>query len=300
MNTVEILLSTYNGEKYLQEQLDSLLEQTNVFVKILVRDDGSTDSTKKILESYQQKGLLKWYTGENLRSAKSFMDLVEKSSDEKYFAFCDQDDYWLPDKLEIAVKWLELQDDAIPSLYYGCPIPVDAHLQPLPIVYNKERMVTFESMLINSNCTGCTMVFNKALMDIVKEKRPNYISMHDAWFHKVCIACKGNVFYDENVHILYRQHENNVIGMQQSKWSKLKRRIKSLTNKECMRSRMIVSLVECYGQQMDPEQLGMAQEIALYRNSILARIKLLFNKKIKTGYSDRDHLYKIAVFLGVF
>ena len=94
---VLILLSTYNGERYIKEQIESLLKQENVKVSILVRDDGSTDGTINILNEYQKQGKLKWYTGENLKPAKSFMNLVENAPEYEYYAFCDQDDVWLKD-----------------------------------------------------------------------------------------------------------------------------------------------------------------------------------------------------------
>ena len=87
-----ILLSAYNGEKYIEEQLESLVGQQEVAADILVRDDGSSDKTHEILDKWQNKGLLKWYKGENLGFAKSFMDLVQRAGDYEYYAFCDQDD----------------------------------------------------------------------------------------------------------------------------------------------------------------------------------------------------------------
>ena len=113
---IYILLSTYNGEHYLNEQIESLVRQVDVNYKILVRDDGSKDSTHVILNKWQQLGFLTWYRGENIGFAESFMDLVQKAPKADYYAFCDQDDIWLPNKLKAAVEKLELLKSG-PQLY---------------------------------------------------------------------------------------------------------------------------------------------------------------------------------------
>lgn len=172
-NKVQILMSTYNGEKYLKEQIESLINQRNVDISILVRDDGSTDGTVKILKEYQEKGILKWYDGENLKPAKSFLDLINKADESDYYAFCDQDDVWLEDKLEIAINKLNSCDKERPALYYGRPRLVDSKLNYIKNPKkSKDCMIKYESAIINSNATGCTMVFNKKLKDAVKSKNP--------------------------------------------------------------------------------------------------------------------------------
>ena len=97
-----VLISTYNGEKFLDEQIASILAQKGVEVDILVRDDGSSDMTCSLLERWQKEGKLKWYKGENLGFARSFMNLLKTASVYDYYAFCDQDDVWLPEKLKKA------------------------------------------------------------------------------------------------------------------------------------------------------------------------------------------------------
>lgn len=94
MNSVTVMISTYNGEKFLKEQIESILSQTNVKVKIFVRDDGSVDGTRNILNDYQNKGKLTWYCGNNLKTARSFLDIVKNVPKDSYYAFSDQDDVW--------------------------------------------------------------------------------------------------------------------------------------------------------------------------------------------------------------
>ena len=119
MEKILVLMATYNGEKFLQEQLDSLYGQEDVEVDILVRDDGSTDSTQKILEDNSQNHRLKWYQGDHKNVQKGFFELMKIGAEKNYnfFAFCDQDDVWDKDKLIIALNSIkEMQG---PALYYS-------------------------------------------------------------------------------------------------------------------------------------------------------------------------------------
>ena len=301
MKQVNILLSTYNGEKFIREQLRSLLEQEGVRISILVRDDGSTDHTQQILQEYQDKGLLKWYSGSNLTTAYSFLNLIHRASESEYYAFCDQDDFWLKDKLQIAVERLAQYPQDSPALYYGRARLVDQDLQPIKDgVTSLDKMLDFKSAVINSNATGCTMVFNKALFRIVKEKYPSYIAMHDGWVHKVCIIMNGNIFFDEDVHILYRQHEGNVIGSSNSKWRRIKNHYASLKKRECIRSRTICSLLECYGNVMGREEYEICKLIADYKKSFANQLRILFRRDIKTNYLRRNMLFRMAIILRIF
>lgn len=298
---VLVLMSTYNGEIYLREQIESLVKQTNVEISILVRDDGSTDNTIKILDDYQNKGILKWYTGNNLRPAKSFMDLVEKAPNFEYYAFCDQDDVWLEDKLEIAIKKLEQFPKDLPALYYGRPRLVDSKLNLIKNPKSsKDCMLTYGSSIINSNATGCTMVFNKCLLEKVKKATPDYIPMHDAWFHKICIISSGKLYFDDDVHILYRQHGNNAIGISNSRLNKIKKHFESLRKKKCSRSRTIQSLYNCYKSEMSKEDKQLSELVINYKRCFKDRMKLLFNSNIKTNYIYRNILFRLAVLFKAF
>ena len=99
MEKIQVLMSTYNGEKYLKEQIESILNQEKVEVNILIRDDGSCDKTLKIIKELSKNPKISYYEGKNIGPAKSFMDLVNKSGDKfNYYAFADQDDIWMPNK----------------------------------------------------------------------------------------------------------------------------------------------------------------------------------------------------------
>ena len=140
---VQILMSTYNGEEFVREQLDSILAQSYPDVDILIRDDGSQDDTFVILKEYEERhSNIRAYQGENIGVNKSFFELLRKSNQEAaYIGFCDQDDYWLPEKIEKAAEQLERLDG--PALYCSAKTLVDENLEPLNSQQNPHRIPGF-------------------------------------------------------------------------------------------------------------------------------------------------------------
>lgn len=197
MHTVTILLATYNGEKYLREQLDSLLTQKGVRVSILVRDDKSTDGTQHILDEYQKKGYLTWYTGEHLNVPNGYLDLLKHVGETDYYAFCDQDDVWDEDKLLIAVSKLDEMKQDMPAMYYCGQRLVDENMKLLSI-HNVNNERSHHTNFLISNVAGCTAVFNRPLVDCVNSVDPDFILMHDSWLFKVCLATISK--YDQLIH----------------------------------------------------------------------------------------------------
>ena len=225
---VLILLSTYNAENYLREQLDSLLKQTYPNITILIRDDGSKDGTIAILEEYTNKyRQIAFYQGENLGASGSFFELMKKVRYHNfaYCAFCDQDDYWLANKVEMAVRMLKENTSAQqhPLLYCGKTQLTDATLKPLDNQIKRDIHPAFSNALIENVVTGCTTVLNRAMYHIMLRYIPDYCIMHDWWMYLVATAT-GHVIYDDTPYILYRQHGNNVMGIDGTYATEMKNR----------------------------------------------------------------------------
>ena len=226
------------------------------------------------------------------------MDLLKKATTCSYYAFADQDDYWLENKLKIAVD--SLRGDSRPSLYYGRPTLVDAHLNRYK---NQQRIYetkTLAASFITSNATGCTFVFNHALREAVNKCEPTFMIMHDGWIAKVCRAVQGIVFYDENVPIYYRQHGNNVVGGKTSFRKRWKRRIKSLFSKSRKRSRIARELVDYYGNSMSQKDLADMKLASEYHKSLKGRMNLAFNKSFRTNSFLINCSFVASVILGSF
>lgn len=293
--TVQILMTTYNGEKYLKEQLDSLLAQVGVSVKILVRDDGSTDSTTSILNSYKSTGLVDWYSSEHLGAPRGFLDLINKSLEADYYAFCDQDDVWDKDKLQVATNTLSQHIDSLPLLYYSGLRAVDDNLSPL-FVHRLDVKRSMRTNFLMSNIAGCTAVFNKRLKDILSFRFPRFFQMHDNWVLMVCLSVGGIVEVDPNPHISYRQHGNNTVGIGNSIISKFKeahhyivdRRIKD----QC------VSLVECYGDEMTPEYRKFVQQICEYDSSFRNKVLFAFFNDFNYHSFSLNLLMRFKILIG--
>lgn len=293
-NTVCILMSTYNGKKYIIEQIESLLRQKNVSFSIYVRDDGSQDGTQKILEKYeaQTNGLLKWYQGENIKPAKSFMDLIKNAPDAQYYAFCDQDDVWEEDKLSCAIAKIKREKEEIPCFYFSNVKVVDEKLNLMNISHTDEKNMSLKRILLHNVATGCTIVFNKQLMKKIREYSPQYIGMHDWWLYQVCLVIGGKVVFDKEPHILYRQHGNNCIGFKKKKIN-VKKAI--LKKSECGVRKMTKELIEGYGEQMSSDIFSAVSLLASYDKSLKKKWRLLTDKGYYRDFKDERVRDKIAI-----
>lgn len=293
-HTVTVVLSTYNGEKYLKDQLDSLLRQKGVKVSILVRDDGSKDETITILNEYQNKGLIKWYTGEHLNVQKGYLDLLKHAPETEYYAFCDQDDVWDDDKLLVAVTELEELPKSRPAIYYCSQRLVDENLK---FILN-HKIETDRSPHTNffiSNVAGCTAVFNKKLFNAVNGADPDFVLMHDSWVFKVCLALGGNYYADASSHINYRQHGNNVVGLNAGIKGKIHQAKRYIEVFEIQKQ--LQNLLVCYGDQMIPEYKKLTQELCDYDKSIGNWLKVLNSREFDFKNTSLNCVVKLKIFL---
>lgn len=278
MEKILVMLSSYNGEKYIEEQIDTILTQTGVEVHLLVRDDGSTDRTSIILDKYKNEGKLEWYGGKNLGWKASFMNLAVNSPEYDYYAFSDQDDHWKPEKLSSALEVLKTMLQG-PSLYMSNVIYWENGVDKGLSLPEKVRTDIYHSLLFCESF-GCTMLFNKELMAIIKKAPPKLDVAHDFWFTQVA-SIFGTIYYDKHSYILYRQHENNQLGYDKFFIEKNKRRLKTYLNIWHNHELDIQAqeLLHCYKSLMTKEQEKIVSVVAYYRRSISYYLKLLFSKK---------------------
>ena len=218
---VAVCMSTYNGEKYIREQIESIMNQSYRPLYLLVRDDGSSDSTCDIIKEYAKQYdhvlVVDGENKENLKPTRSFFRLVHYAFEDirrfDYFAFADQDDVWLNDKIEHAIDLLETaKPSRFGKLYYSNKTIVDQSLN----VLHEENINYFGDFLEvfgRNLASGCTMVFNRTLAELLLRHIPQCDCYHDAWTYRVGKTLGSTIVFDSQSRILYRQHTSNVVGI---------------------------------------------------------------------------------------
>ena len=226
---ISILMASYNGEEFIEKQLDSILKQSYQNWVLYISDDGSTDTTLSIIEKFSTKlpsGKVILLRGPGKGFAENFLSMLRnKNIKSSYYAFADQDDIWLEDKLMTAVNTLANVSESYTYLLYGSRTTlVDANEQVIGLSPLFKKSIGFRNALLQSYAGGNTMVFNHHLKSIF-ENMPDDLKIvsHDWILYILCSALNGHVVYDEVPKILYRQHHNNLVGSNQGVMSKLNR-----------------------------------------------------------------------------
>lgn len=296
---VVVLMSTYNGELFLSEQLDSLFAQANVNLYLIVRDDGSTDRTKEILETYLRKkpDKMKVLFGENIGFSKSFYTLVENSGDYDFFAFSDQDDVWFPNKLEQEIKKL-LENKLMPSMCFcNCWLTDEKLIVNKPLFENIQLPKQRYNRILENLAAGFTIVFNKAARDMFLKADKDKIEFHDFWLYSIC-SLLGSVIYNESILAYYRQHSNNYIGKNRDIYKKILYRINRIRNGSHLRENIASELLRCFGEKIDSTDKDKLRLIASYRDTLNKRLKLLFSSEYTLGSFKKNLMFKIHIILG--
>lgn len=290
---VNILLSTYNGEKYLPELLESLTNQTYSPVKITIRDDGSRDNTIKTIETFAAgRKNISFYKGENLGVVNSFFWLLREAETSGYYALCDQDDVWLPDKLERAVDAINEHSKGKPMMYCSAYNLVDKKLNFIGKRSTKIKKPSYGNALVENIATGCTVVINNSARDILINKLPENALMHDWWIYLV-VSAFGQVIYDPNPSILYRQHASNVVGAQANMMTKWMNRVKQYKkrNGERLIFQQVFEFYNLYKNQMDKKTLDITEKFL--NDTLINRIKNCFFSPFYRQSAIDNMIYKI-------
>lgn len=225
---VAILMGTMNGARFLPEQLDSLQAQTHQKWVLIASDDGSTDDTLRILKAYQAKwpaGKLIIKEGPKQGFCVNFQSMAcDPSIQADYYAFCDQDDVWLPNKLEVAVGNIAAHQVhkgvTLPYLYCGRTSYVSEKLEPIGISPLFVFPAKFRNALVQSIAGGNTMAFNQETKLALEKVGMVDVPSHDWWLYLLVSGIGGEVYYDKVPQILYRQHDDSIVGENRSFTSK--------------------------------------------------------------------------------
>ena len=241
LNRIAVMMSSFNGALYIEEQIRSILRQIGVNVTLFVRDDGSTDETVRILGQYASKGQAVVTYGENIGIGSSFMELLRTVPDDfDYYAFSDQDDIWQEDKLFAAV--CRLKDVHGCALYVSNLECVDAENRSIGMRFQPDTAFdgSLLSVICRGRCYGCTEVFNRDLLLFQRQRLPSKemlaIRLHDTWI-AVSAAVAGRILYDNDSHIRYRRHNQNYTTFDRGTAYIWKQRLSKLFHREKRNSR---------------------------------------------------------------
>lgn len=284
-------MSTYNGEKYLTEQIDSILAQKNVHVELFIRDDGSKDSTRNIISDYAGRyDNVHVDFGENVGAARSFIQALTSASECEYYAFSDQDDYWEPEKLSSAVKIIRQKENEqgknLPILYYSNLNISDSRLNIIRKTKFEGRVHSLGSVITRRSLAGCTMMMNVKLHSLIKSRpiTDNMLAQnHDGFIVSLVYSVGGAVICDSESYIRYRQHGSNIAGSPLNFAGRVKKEWRSLTDNSGSEARIARAILETYSGEITPEARSMLETVAGYRGNIISRLKIVFSPEFRTG-----------------
>ena len=285
---IDILMATYNGEKYIEEQINSILSQTYSSWKLYIRDDGSTDNTvdilKKFKHQYPKKIILVKDQHTGLGAKMNFAELLKYSTSE-YCMFSDQDDVWLDNKISLCLNKMK---EAEKKYGKSTPILVNTDLK----VVNEDGNIINDSfwkyqqlngecidinkLIVENNVTGCTMFMNKSLVKY-SLNIPNECVMHDWWIALIASAIGKRVIVNEGT-ILYRQHGNNEVGAKDAKslgflLSKFnKNEINKSINKSILQAEKFYQI---YGDKLNQDDKIYLERFVNIRNEKLINRKMI-------------------------
>ena len=269
---VAVIMSTYNGELFIREQLDSILNQTYKNIEIVVRDDGSKDKTVEIIKEYMQKySNIVLHQGENLGFIKSFFELL-KLAEADYYAYADQDDVWIENKIELAVNSLNKLDDTKPNMAFGNSDYYDENMKFMS-AGPKNKKYSFLRALFSCCGQGMTMTVNKVTRDMIIENTPKSCFFHDWWTYLLCVGL-GNVAYDNVTTVKYRRRKENATSEGQGYIRLLIWRIKHLLFNDGMSDikQQMINFKQYYYYQLSDE-----------------------NKKIIDLFSDKEYNFGLVM-----
>ena len=292
-------MSTYNGERFLEEQLDSILCQEDVNVSLLVRDDGSKDNTCQILSDYALKHQnIELKLCENVGFVKSFSELVKMAVtldiDADYYAFADQDDIWMPPKLAMACSVLATKDNSKPNLFTSNSMQIDAEGRELELFHKgPEPKFRKGNVLVFGTEQGCSMVFNRKAVEIYSEHEPS-LTWHDRWLYHICYFL-GSVTYDHQPLFYYRRHEKNALanhkaGSLEGEPSKIVRvyRILFVEPPVTNHVEMAQEFYDHFASRLKKDDQKLFRRFIVCRRSLASKIYMLFSRHFIYPYYDAN------------
>lgn len=293
-----VIMSTYNGEKYIKSQLDSIEnQQLNIKLDILIRDDGSTDHTVDIIRNYQNKYRnIKLITGENIGCNASFFYLLKIADKYMYYAISDQDDVWLPNKLQVGIDEIKKIKENKPILYGSCSYIVDDDMKICGKTQEKKREVKLTNSIIQNFTPGHSQIMNYKLFMLLKQDNIDVknIYVYDYWITNIAILY-GRLIFNNEPYTYYRMHRNNAIGYGLNIFLFLKERIKRFQKGD---GKKIYNQIK-YFYEKNEKSIPKVEKKEInkflnYNNNFIKRIKFVFTTKLYRQKKLETLFFKVA------
>jgi rhamnosyltransferase len=295
-------MSTYNGEKYIEAQLNSIINQhMEADIHIRIRDDGSNDDTcavigemiKKYPQAIElQRGINKGYNA-------SFFELINNADGYDYYAISDQDDVWIEDKLQTAIERLENEADGNPLLYASVSYLVEDDLKPYGTTRKQKRKFTTYNTIIQNICPGHTQVMNNELLKLVKGSIDvSRIYVYDSWITNIAMLY-GRIIFDNHPHTLYRQHKGNQLGSGKGIIGQLVSSAKRAETGDghCYR-RQIEYFVEMNKDKLVEKRYYNELQRFLSANKLFTKLQYAFTGKLYRQRKEETLAFYLAVIFG--
>lgn len=300
---IAVILSAYNGEKYIREQIDSILAQEEIDVELYIRDDGSHDATLSIVRKYEdQFSNVHVRKGANLGFRQSFIQELLAHKGYDYYAFSDQDDFWEKEKLSVACSTIQMiSSPQIPTVYYSNLNIADENLNIMKRTELERRKHSLTSTIMRRSIAGCTMVFNKAMWDKIAEHQITEQMLrrgHDSFIISLCYSIGGCVLCDDHAYIRYRQHRDNTSGGMNGPIQRIKKEWTALTQKKGQESEIARAILDAWEDEIDTQNKRILKTVASSKN-ILSRINIVTSSEYSTGNIILTLLGKLRALLGV-
>lgn len=278
MKSVTVVMSTYNGSKYITQQLDSIFCQKEVEITCYVRDDGSSDDTVNILQSYvPSSGVLIADKGDNVGWERSFMLALKDAPQSEYYAFADQDDIWFEDKLIKGIQAIEMHGNHDQPVMYHCnKISVTEDLKPLPHqVRRTPRPLNRQNAMGQEYAQGCSIILNEEARQLVVGHIPTKKIAHDFWCGLLCYLF-GEVVYDDEPSFFHISHGNNASGEGHILGSWMGRFAAFFKSGEVYYA-PYEDLLQGFESQLTLQDKNFIRQVLNYRQHLSCKLKLLFS-----------------------
>lgn len=298
---VTILLCTFNGERFLAEQLNSIAAQTYTHWRLVVSDDGSSDATCPLLQDFaarpENRDRVELRNGARQGAVMNFLSLAtDKTISGTYFAYCDQDDVWFPDKIERALTWLSAQSVAIPALYCSrtATMTPDGRQVGLSPLFRKAP--SFNNALVQSLAGGNTMVLNETARALLVAAGTRDVVAHDWWTYLLVSGAGGIIHFDEVPSLAYRQHEGNQIGAGRGLKAACVRWRMALRGQWVAWTDRNIAALHANAVLLTPQNLAALRAFCRLRNAPFCR-KLSLGRRV--GIYRQTYLGQLSLIIGL-